>query len=462
MKPAHALAVRDAIPYAVALLESERRRPVLVPTFRGANLEAQTITAKEWISSGPYDTGKTYGDLWRLDTEARSTPNGLFAIVRKVRADFNSTIRKRWEQIIRVRGGVEIRGGDSPSVYVYSNGARVLVLGLDRDSALLSGEFDGIYVNQVEELELSTWETLGTRVTGRGAVTKTPMLFGDCNPGPPAHWILTRARLKLLQSTHKDNPDLYDEKGEITPAGVERLEPLKAMTGVRRERFFLGKWVAAEGAVYLFERAVHLIPRSAMPICQRRIVSIDFGFSNPFVAQLWAIDHDGRMYLEREIYRTQTIVEKHSIAIKAMVAGKIIEAYVADDADAEGRATLHAHGIATVAAQKAISAGIQAVTDRIGNPEEHIAPRIFFVEGALVERDEALVTTRKPICTLDEVESYVWPKDSSGRSKKEEPIKENDHGMDAMRYAVKYVDHGQVDPKVEAIRRHSSPGRLRL
>jgi phage terminase large subunit len=453
----------DLMPLAGAVIAAKRARPVLVPSFRGANAEAQTITGEygqpiEWISSGPYDTGKTYGCTWRLDSFARETPRGLFAIVRKVRADFNSSVRKRWESTIRVRGGVTIRGGDSPSSYVYTNGAQVLVLGLDRDSALLSGEFDGVYVNQAEELDLTSWETLSSRTSGRGAVTKTPMLFGDCNPGPPGHWILERSkgRLKLLKSTHKDNPELYDDEGNITPAGVSRLEPLKAMTGVRYERFFEGKWVAAQGAVYAFDRGVHLISRGAMPVCSRYIVSIDFGYTNPFVAQLWAIDNDDRMYLEREIYHTQRIVEDHAKAIKAMCVGKQIEAYVSDH-DAEDRATLQRHGIATRAALKDVNDGIQAVQARMGNPAQGIAPRLFYVEGALVERDEALLDARKPTCTLDEVESYVWPKDSTGRPVKEEPIKVNDHGMDAKRYAVKYVDHGRVDPKISVVHGWSAP-----
>jgi phage terminase large subunit len=464
---ANASAVRDAIPAAIAILEKQRAlgpRLYATPTFRGAALEAQTIVEKEWILGGPYDTGKTVAETWRLDSFARETPRGLFAIVRKVRADFNSSVRKRWEQTIHVRGGVETRGGTSPSSYVYANGAEVLVLGLDRDTSLLSGEFDGVYVNQAEELTLDNWETLSTRVTGRGAVTKYPMLFGDCNPGPSNHWILERAkgRLRLLASTHKDNPELYDETGNITPAGVERLAPLKAMTGVRYERFFEGKWVAATGAVYAFDRAVHLIPRVAMPECSRHIVSIDFGLTNPFVAQLWSIDGDGRMYLSREIYMTGRIVEDHAKSITAMCAGKQIEAYVADPADREGRETLRRHGIPTVAAMNDVNAGIQTVQARMGNPAQGIPARLFYVEGALVERDEKLVTARKPTCTLDEVESYVWPKDSTGRPKKEEPVKENDHGMDAKRYAAMYVDHGRVDPVVSVVYRHGAPSRTRL
>jgi phage terminase large subunit len=62
------------------------------------------------------------------------------------------------------------------------------------------------------------------------------------------------------------------------------------------------------------------------------------------------------------------------------------------------------------------------------------------MRDALVERDEALVDAHKPCCGLDEVDVYVWPKAADGKSVKEAPIKESDHGMDAMRYLVAYVD----------------------
>jgi phage terminase large subunit len=466
MQVAQAERMMELLPLAAATIKLRRAHPVAVPTFRGANMEAQTITSTEWIVGGPRDTGKTFGECWRLDSFARETPRGLFAIVRRVRADFYSTVRKRWEATIRVRGGVETRGGDKPSSYIYANGAEVLVLGLDRDSSVLSGEFDGIYGNQVEEWDLSSWENLSACVTGRGAVTKTPMLFGDCNPGPPGHWILSRPRLKLLHSTHRDNPEIYDDAGNLTDRGRERLAPLEALTGVRRERYLLGKWKQAEGAVYEeFDRSVHVLDRA--PICSRHVVSIDFGLKNPFVAQLWGLDGDGQMYLEREIYRTGRIVEDHAKDIKAMCSGKSIEAYVADPADAEGRATLQRHGISTRPAMNAIGDGIQAVQARLGNKKAGIKPRLFVVAGALVERDEDLAKTKRPVCTLDEFESYVWPKDAGGKALKEEPVKVDDHGMDAMRYAVKYVDAGHVDGQVSVVypratSSHPTAARVRL
>ncbi|MBU2249146.1 MAG: terminase, partial [Gammaproteobacteria bacterium] len=83
--------------------------------------------------------------------------------------------------------------------------------------------------------------------------------------------------------------------------------------------------------------------------------------------------------------------------------------------------------------------GIQAVKDRLAIAGDG-KPRIFIMRGALVEEDESLAMARKPICTEQEVVAYAWPKTTDGRPIKEQPVKVDDHGMDAMRYMVKYLD----------------------
>ena len=56
------------------------------------------------------------------------------------------------------------------------------------------------------------------------------------------------------------------------------------------------------------------------------------------------------------------------------------------------------------------------------------------------ETDQELVDAKAPTCTAQEFDCYIWPKDVDGKSKKEAPVKENDHGMDSMRYATMSVD----------------------
>src|SRR5207237_829593 len=106
------------------------------------------------------------------------------------------------------------------------------LVGLDNPGDVLSSEHDYIYVNQAEELARTEWETLLTRATGRAGNVPRPLVFGDANPGPPSHWILQReraGRLIKLDTTHRDNPTLYDEDGNLTEQGERTMRVLDSL-----------------------------------------------------------------------------------------------------------------------------------------------------------------------------------------------------------------------------------------
>lgn len=422
---------------------SDLRGLSAIPRFRGANSEAQATVAHEWILAGPAETGKTWAALWRLDTEMRRTPGAQAILTRKIRSHMGGTVLRTWRSVIGIRGKVILppHGGERPEWYDYQNGSRVYIVGMDDSGKVLSGEYDFIYVNQAEELSLQDWEMLSMRVTGRGAVTKTPMLFGDCNPGQPSHWIRHRQTLKLLSSRHEDNPSLFDDLGRQTPQGKRTLERLDGLTGVRKERYRHGRWVSAEGVVYEdFDAGVHLIEASA-PKCHpswRRVCGIDFGFTNPFAWVCYAIDGDGRMYLEDEIYQTGLLVEDAAAEILRRTEDKVIEATITDH-DPEKVAQLEKAGIRCTLARKDVALGIQAVQKRLRKAGDG-RPRLFFRKDALKVRDEELEAKRLPLCTADEIEVYSWVKGADGKPSKEEPAKAFDHGLDATRYVAMHLE----------------------
>ncbi len=113
------------------------------------------------------------------------------------------------------------------------------------------------------------------------------------------------------------------------------------------------------------------------------------------------------------------------------------------DHDAEDRATLEKHlGMATVPAFKDVTPGLQAVESRLrvkGNGKAGL----YFLRDSLVERDPELVEAKKPLCTEEEIEEYVFEDD------KETPVKKNDHGCDCTRYVVAEVDLKEGTPEVE-------------
>jgi phage terminase large subunit len=230
-------------------------------------------------------------------------------------------------------------------------------------------------------------------------------------------------------SSAKDNPYL-------APIYFQRLD---AMVGTKRDRLRDGKWVQAEGVIYdEFDVNVHMIDADKCPPFVRRFRVVDFGYTNPFVCQWWGVDADGRAYRYRELYKTQALVEDLTKTIVKLSDGEYIEATIADH-DAEDRATMAKHGISTIAANKDVATGIQAVKARL-KVQPDGKPRLYLVRGALVDIDPLLAESKRTTCLEDEITGYSWQQYADGKQNKEQPIKVDDHACDAARYFVKHID----------------------
>jgi len=436
-----------------------------VPSFYGDNRDAFRCRDAEVLLIGPAETGKTFGLLWKLHLCALKYRKASIVILRKTLTSTYSTVLVTFqEKVLGESAQIDTYGGEKPQWFDYPTGARIWVAGLDKSSRILSAEHDVIYVNQAEELTLDEWETLTTRTTGRAGHMPYSQTLGDANPTYPTHWMYHRKGIARFYSWHRDNPTLYDhEEEDWTTQGEVTRTRLAALTGLRRVRLFEGRAVQAEGVVYDgYSEALHHIDPFEIPADWRRIRAIDFGYTNPFVCQWWAIDHDGRMYLYREIYHTQRLVEDHARDIVRLSAGERIEATVCDH-DAEDRATLERHGVSTVAARKAVSVGIQKVQARLRKAGDNRA-RLFVMRDALAEEDRGLRREYKPTCTAHEFPAYVWPEARDGKPIKEAPVDVDNHGMDAMRYGVMYADGTgrAASATVDVAPEHYQPERRRL
>ena len=414
------------------------------PKLYGPAREFWKYKGAEAILSGPYETGKTYSWLTKLHALCVKYPNTQAVIFRQTYKSLLTTVVKTYENKVlpikpdSKKSPIRKLGKSRPEFYEYPNGSQLYVVGLDNPDKLLSGEFDFAGGAQLEEISLNAWEQILSRLTGRSGNTPYTQLMGDCNPGPPNHWILERESLKVFTQLHRHNPTLYDQQtGELTAQGERTMMILNSLTGIRHKRGVLGLWVGAEGVVYdEFDHTRHAIDPFEIPDDWRRFRSIDFGYTNPFVCQWWAQDPDGRLYLYREIYMSQRTVRDHAEVIKRYP--ERIEFTVADH-DAEDRATLRQHGIPTMAAKKDISPGIEAVQLRLREAGDG-KPRLFIFKNAVVDIDTRLIDSKRPTSTLDEIGTYAYPEGIDGKPVKEAPIKVDDHGVDAMRYAVMAVD----------------------
>jgi PBSX family phage terminase large subunit len=424
----------------------------------GAARELFHSREPELLLAGAAGTGKTVAALHKAALVAMKYPRSNLLITRKVARSLGpSTLRSFEERVIGellTTGAVRFFGGSTnkPAAYQFkSNRSQIVVGGLDDPIKIMSTEYDMIVVDEATETTVTDWESLKSRL--RNGRVPYQQLIGCCNPDAPHHWLHQRADqgiLRMLVSTIRDNPLYWDaETGTFTPAGhtyvVENLGA--SLTGVRRARLLDGQWVAAEGIIYEgFRRELHVIDRmpegwEAWP----RVWSIDWGTVNPMVVQFWARDHDGRLYLYRELYHTQTLVEDMARKVMSIVApdGEWIEprpeAVVADHDLGERKVFTRHTGLVTVAARKDVLPGIEKVQLRL-RPAKDGLPRLFIVAGARLERDGALLGAGKPTSTIEEFGSYVWKPGPDGKPTPDEPLKIDDHGMDATRYAVAHHD----------------------
>jgi len=337
------------------------------------------------------------------------------------------------QKILHPLAGISFFGGNAqePPHYRYPNGSKLMLGGMDKPKKVMSTEFDVIYVQEATELTEEDWESLTTRL--RNGVMPYQQLIADCNPDAPTHWLkqrCDRGQTWMLHSRHEDNPTVTDDY----------LDTLRALTGVRRTRLYEGVWAAAEGQVYEeWNPRLHIIDRGAVPVARRTFAALDWGFTNPGVLGVFDEDSDGRLYLTHEYYMTHRTIDWWIAAAKGLAGRYRIERFVCDPAEPAYITQFVAAGLPAIAANNAIAPGINAVQLRLKAASDG-KPRLFLVRDALVGRDETLVEAREPWSTAQEFDSYVWPKDATGRAKKEKPVDAYNHGLDMLRYAVAYRD----------------------
>jgi len=243
------------------------------------------------LISGPAGTGKSRACLEKLNYCALTYPGSRHLIARKTRASLSDTGLVTFERDVLGLDHPLIMGGPQRPwrrAYTYDNGSEIVTGGLDKPGKVLSSEYDIIYVQQAEELNLYDWEVLTTRL--RNNVLPFQQIIADCNPASPLHWLKRRCDdgpTAYLDSDFTDNPTLWDaEAGDWTAGGRRYLSKLDSLTGARKLRLRHGIWAVPEGAIYdVFDEEKHVVKHFDPPPLWPRIVGVDpFG---AYIAAVW-------------------------------------------------------------------------------------------------------------------------------------------------------------------------------
>ncbi len=285
----------------------------------------------------------------------------------------------------------------------------------ESSAALIQGiTLAGVLLDEVALMPRSFVEQALARCSVEGS-----KLWFNCNPEHPNHWFRREWILKAEEKRAKHLHFLLEDNPALDQATREKYHRL--YTGVFYQRFILGQWVVSQGRIYdMFDPQLHLYdPQQRPPALYnagRRTVAVDYGTVNPTVF-LDIYDWKEHLYVDGE-YRwdsrkegRQKTDEDYADDMMAFLGRRPCTVLV-DPSAASFIQALSRRGVYVLPAQNQVLDGIR----RTG---------VLFRQGRLhICRDCRGLS--------DELSTYQWDQ----RAEEDRPVKENDHGPDALRYFV--------------------------
>ncbi|MGW3305895.1 PBSX family phage terminase large subunit [Streptomyces sp. NPDC001073] len=350
-----------------------------------------------------------------------------------------------------------------PQLCAYNEGKGVLTL-LGRKVIVASGNDEsskdkirglslvGAYVDELSTMPESFFSMLTSRLSDAD-----PRLIGTSNPDSSNHWLkkqyLDKAQVHLTRTGEvKDlSSDLdlarltfvIDDNPTLTPTYVQQRKA--EYSGLLYKRLILGEWCVAEGAVFsMFDEDLHVVDE--MPFITDWIgTGVDVGHSVPFAALLLGLGEDGRLYFTGEHRYDPNAKENQG---QGKTNAQLSPAYlnwlrtyrkprasqfgpqigvqpryhVVDSAAKDFRLQLHSD---------LRRLGSQYGSLQLANKD--VLPGINWMASLL--QQDVLKIHRSCQGLIEEISSYVWDPKATAEGK-DEPIKRDDHSIDAARYVL--------------------------
>ena len=293
-------------------------------------------------------------------------------------------------------------------------GNSLLFYGLDDVEKLKSIEgITSIWVEEASELIQDDLDQLDLRLRGDTKYYKQIIL--TFNPISIDHWIKKQLvdkpdkKMSIHHSTYLDNKHIDDEYKAV-------FDRLKETNRAYYNVYALGHWGVYEGLVFEDIQTIDRVPVESWDFIG---YGIDFGFNAPSAIVQCYIK--GRMLIVDEVLYKSQLTNTDLIQAMKQCSPKLQRNGWADSAEPDRIIEIQRAGFRVLKANK---------TDRIN--------RINFVKSFIIQ------VTARSTNLLKELSTYVWSKDRSG-NQLDEPIKINDHAIDAMTYCV-YSQHNPPAP----------------
>ncbi len=234
--------------------------------------------APELLYSGAFGAGKSRILCEKAYALGKRFPGAPIGIFRKVRASLAATTQVTFFRDVLPLGAI-VNKNKTEGWYELANGSRFWLLGLDSDpvtgvpSKVGSLDLAFAFVDEAVEVTEADWTMLEGRLRYPGV--PWTQIAGATNPADPSHWLRRRfdgreGREYVAASTMENR---------FLPQGY--LDRMAGLTGIYRERYVKGEWIALGGG--LFDPAwirtgpvpMHYEQNVLVPDLRRIVVAVD-------------------------------------------------------------------------------------------------------------------------------------------------------------------------------------------
>lgn len=281
------------------------------------------------------------------------------------------------------------------NIYHLPNGSWIEFFGLEDAGKARGPGRDILFINEANLVSKAVFDQLDMRTRGKVII--------DLNPSDFDSWCYELADGQdaiKCHSTYLDNPYLSDIQKRVIES--YRLADPK---GLMWKVYGLGQRGASEETIYTHWRLV-----DEMPGRGNKWYGLDFGYNVP-TALVEVELHDGGIYCRELLYRTGLTTSDLITELKGLGLDRYAEIY-ADAAEPKTIEEVYRDGFNIMPADKDVYAGIMRV------------------------KSYPLYIHRESHNLRKELSQYKWKKDKNDKIIDKEPLKENDHLCDALRYAV--------------------------
>lgn len=388
----------------MSVAEARQTRVTLFPRQR----RFVTSVAAYPAYIGGIGSGKSYAGAAKVLT--RIGAKGVGTIYAPTYAMLRDATRRTLLDLLTAHSVPHTLHKSENSITILSTGHEILCRSLDNPDGLRGPNLEWAWVDEAAYVSREAWQI----VKGRVRVGASPQAWVTSTP-KGRNWLWEEWERDATGTEFDPSHPLWRVRTDENPELPDGFAQSIGYSGAFAAQELGGEFVAFEGLVYAsFARAKHV--RRTDVDGWRTIVAVDVGTRNPTAILTVHQAGDERIHVGAEVYRRNMSAGEIVEAVRAAADASNAEAVVLDPSAAGYILELQRAGYPAVKGENAVVEGIGRVVDRL----EH---------GLTVD----------PACVnvIAEFESYRYP--DGARADNDKPVKEFDHAMDALRYAVMHL-----------------------